>query len=117
MKKQMLKTLKVQLMAEKDAILKQIVREIDVDTEGDETDEIQGKILIQLNNQLNSRNAEKLAQIESALQRMEDKTYGLCVDCEEPIADKRILSNPYFQTCIDCAEERELEEKQLRKVR
>lgn len=116
MKKSMIKTMKEQLLAEKAAILQQTVREIDVDTDGDETDEIQGKILIQITNQLNTRNVSKLKQIEEALQRIEDKVYGICIDCEEVIADKRLLSNPYFQTCVDCAEDRELEAKKARKA-
>lgn len=116
MKKRELKLMKEKLIAEKAAILQQAIQEVDVDMDGDETDEIQGKLLLQLTNQLNTRNILKLSQIETALQRIEDNTYGLCIDCEEVIADKRLLSNPYFQTCIDCAEEREAEEKQLKKA-
>jgi RNA polymerase-binding transcription factor len=116
MKKKELKLMKEKLIAEKANLLQQAIQEVDVDMDGDETDEIQGKILLQLTNQLNTRNISKLSKIESALQRIEDNTYGLCLDCEEPIADKRLLSNPYFQTCIDCAEEREAEEQYLKKV-
>lgn len=107
--------MKAQLLAEKAEILKKVAVEIDVDTDGDETDEIQANILIQVNNQLNIRNAAKLVQIDSALLRIEDKKYGICIDCEEAIAEKRLLSNPCFQTCIACAEERENEEKQRKR--
>ena len=107
--------MKAQLLAEKAEILKKVAVEIDVDTDGDETDEIQANILIQVNNQLNIRNAAKLVQIDSALLRIEDKKYGICIDCEEAIAEERLLSNPCFQTCIACAEERENEEKQRKR--
>ena len=107
--------MKKQLDALKSELLYKTVREIDVDTDGDETDEIQANLLIQITNQLNIRNAAKLAQIDSALQRIEDKKYGTCIDCEEAIAEKRLLSNPCFQTCIACAEERENEEKQRKR--
>jgi DnaK suppressor protein len=73
-------------------------------------------MLIELNNQMNSRNSIKLAQIESAIKRIDDKTYGLCEDCGESIPEKRLLLNPYFQTCISCAEEREAEEKQRKRL-
>lgn len=87
----------------------------DVDTDGDETDSIQGNMLIELNNQLTTRNAAKLAQINSALKRLEDNVYGICEECEEQIPEKRLLVNPYFLTCVACAEAREAEEKQRRR--
>jgi DnaK suppressor protein len=115
MNKTFLSKIKKQLTSLKTELLSKTVKEIDVDTDGDETDEIQANLLIQITNQLNIRNAAKLVQIDSALQRIEDNKYGTCVDCEEAIAEKRLLSNPYSQTCIACAEEREKEEKQRKK--
>jgi DnaK suppressor protein len=115
MNKTFLLKMKEQLLAERNALLKLPAPEVDIDTDGDETDEIQGNILIQLTAQLHVRNAAKLNQIDAALKRIEDQTYGLCADCSEAIADKRLLSNPYFTTCIFCAEEREIEEKQRKK--
>jgi len=115
MNKTFIKKVKDLLLAQKKDILAQSATQIEVDTDGDETDEIQANILIGLNNQLNSRNLEKLAQIDTALKRIEEGTYGLCQDCEDPINEKRLLSNPHFQTCIACAEEREAEEKQRKR--
>ena len=115
MNKSFLKKVKDLLLEQKSEILKQVEQEVTVDTDGDETDEVQGNMLIELNNQLNSRNSAKLRQIENALQRIQDKSYGLCQDCEEAIPEKRLLSNPHFQTCVSCAEERETEEKQRKK--
>jgi len=103
------------LLDQKSEILKQAAREVDIDTEGDEIDEIQGNMLIEMTNQLNTRNTAKLSQIEAALKRVEDGTYGKCQDCEEAIAEKRLLHNPHFQTCVVCAEEREREEKQRKR--
>ncbi len=88
---------------------------IEVDTDGDETDSIQGNMLIELNNQLSTRNAAKLGQIHSALSKIEDGTYGICEECGEQIPEKRLLINPYFVTCVSCAEDREAEEKQRRR--
>lgn len=115
MNKAFLTKVKELLLAEKREVLKQVDREVDIDTDGDETDEIQGNLLIKLTNQLNSRNTTKLAQIEAALKRVEDKTYGKCQDCDEDIPEKRLLNNPHFQTCVSCAEEREAEEKQRKR--
>lgn len=115
MNKTFIKKVKDLLLAQKKEILAQSSAQVEVDTDGDETDEIQANILIGLNNKLNSRNLEKLSQIDTALKRIEDGVYGLCQDCEEPINEKRLLSNPHFQTCIVCAEEREAEEKQRKR--
>jgi len=115
MNKTFLQKMKNLLLEQREELAKQVSKQIDVDTDGDETDEIQANILIDLNNQLSTRNSAKLNQIESALKRIEEKTYGLCQDCEDPIPEKRLLSNPYFQTCVSCAEEREAEEKQRKR--
>lgn len=116
MNKSFLKKMKDLLLAQQKELLKQVADQAaEVDTEGDETDEIQAHILMDLANQLNTRNSAKLAQIETALRRIDDKTYGLCQDCDEPIPEKRLLSNPHFQTCVTCAEERETEEKQRKR--
>lgn len=116
MNKTFLQKMKKLLLAEKQELLKRSSdQEAIVDTEGDETDEIQGNILIELNNQLTTRNNAKLNQIETALKRIDDKTYGICQDCEDPIPEKRLLMNPYFQICVSCAEEREAEEKQRKR--
>jgi DnaK suppressor protein len=111
MNKTFLKKIKKQLLAEKDYIIKTTVTDIDVDTDGDETDAIQGKILIEITNHMNIRNVNKLRQIEAALSRLEDGKFGICEDCEELIPEKRILINPYCQTCVCCAEDRESEAK------
>lgn len=85
-----------------------------VDTHGDETDEIQGNMLIELHNKLVIRDSEKLSKIDSALDRIDSKTYGLCEDCGDNISEKRLLLNPHFVTCISCAEIRERDEKEGR---
>lgn len=115
MNKLFLNKVKKLLSNERHTILQQVKQEIDIDTDGDETDEIQGNLLIELTNYLNFRNSSKLRQIEEALKHIENQTYGLCKDCEEAIPEKRLLHNPYFQTCVDCAEEREIEAKQRKR--
>ena len=114
--KKNLNKVKELLLSQKREILFNVRQELDIDTDGDETDVIQGNMIIDLNNRLNSRASYKLRQIEDALQRIDRRTYGLCQDCEEPIPEKRLLANPYFQTCVACAEEREKEEKQRGRI-
>jgi len=45
--------------------------------------------------------------IEAALQRVDDGSYGLCRDCDEPIHPKRLEFDPTALRCIDCASEAE----------
>jgi len=48
-------------------------------------------------------NAERLlAAIDSALQRIDDGTYGTCRTCGNPIATERLDALPYTTQCIDC---------------
>lgn len=115
MNKTFLKKMKALLLEQKEEVVKSAAQDLVVDTDGDETDEIQGNQLLELNHQLIARSSAKMSQIDAALKRIEDGTYGLCQDCEEPIHEKRLLMNPYFQTCISCAEEREAEEKQRKR--
>lgn len=45
-----------------------------------------------------------LRDIERALERIEDDSYGECLECGETIAPGRLQANPTARHCIDCAE-------------
>lgn len=40
--------------------------------------------------------------IDSALERIKDGSYGVCERCGKPIADERLKCIPYAAYCIDC---------------
>jgi RNA polymerase-binding transcription factor DksA len=44
---------------------------------------------------------EMLANIDAALERIEDGTYGLCLACGKPIAEERLDAFPYVAYCIE----------------
>ena len=48
-----------------------------------------------------------LQAIESALERCEEGTFGICEDCGGPIAKSRLQAIPYAAVCIKCAQKRE----------
>lgn len=53
-------------------------------------------------------NAEHvLADIDAALKRIEDGTYGTCTNCGKQIPAERLEARPYATLCIDCQRERE----------
>jgi DnaK suppressor protein len=43
-----------------------------------------------------------LQLIQEALDRIEDKSYGVCVNCENPIQPKRLEAVPWTRLCIQC---------------
>ena len=45
-----------------------------------------------------------LAEVDAALTAMKQGSYGICVDCEEPIASRRLQTIPWASHCIRCQE-------------
>ncbi len=45
----------------------------------------------------------RLADIDDALTRLADGTYGICERCLEPILRERLFARPAARTCINCA--------------
>ena len=52
---------------------------------------------------LESEALAELGQIDEALRRLEEGTYGLCSQCGKPIADARLEALPYATECVACA--------------
>ena len=46
--------------------------------------------------------ADQRAQVQAALQRIEDGTYGTCIDCGGQISDARLQVRPEAARCIEC---------------
>jgi DnaK suppressor protein len=47
---------------------------------------------------------QRLLQIEDALRRMDEGSYGRCSNCGGPINPKRLEAVPWTRFCIDCQE-------------
>ena len=47
-----------------------------------------------------------LEQVEAALRRVEERTYGTCRDCYLIIPRAELLMRPYSVTCPDCRRRR-----------
>ncbi len=60
---------------------------------------------------LNDREREKLVAIDEALQRIKEKTYGICESCEGEIHLGRLKVLPFTRLCVKCQEENEKESK------
>jgi DnaK suppressor protein len=55
---------------------------------------------------LNRNSLEKtlLREVEEALIRVKEGTYGVCQECEEPISAKRLQALPWAKFCVRCQE-------------
>lgn len=45
---------------------------------------------------------KQLKDVNSALKHIEDKTYGICKYCSQPIEEKRLEARPTSSACISC---------------
>jgi DnaK suppressor protein len=49
---------------------------------------------------------DALGEVEHALAKMDEGTYGLCESCGNPINPARLEAMPSTRLCIDCASKR-----------
>lgn len=67
------------------------------------------EILLATERELTTRNLEReskvLREVRAALTRIQEGTYGTCVDCEEEIGLKRLQAVPWTHLCIACKEQ------------
>lgn len=59
---------------------------------------------------IRDRERKLLAKVEEALERIEDASFGVCEECEQPIGMQRLRARPVTTLCIECKaaqEERE----------
>jgi RNA polymerase-binding transcription factor len=54
---------------------------------------------------------QTLKNIERAIRRVKDRSYGNCEECGVEIPNRRLMAIPFARTCIACQEKRELIEK------
>jgi DnaK suppressor protein len=56
---------------------------------------------------LEENSEHMLTEIDAALGRIEDGTYGECTNCGKPIAPERLEARPWATLCIGCQRQRE----------
>ena len=54
-----------------------------------------------------STEQEVLYQIDEALKRLDDGTFGICLQCSKPITLSRLKAVPYGALCISCQRAKE----------
>lgn len=73
----------------------------------DEADKISTELSLSLSIHLLERDRSALFQIDKALGKIHDRTYGQCESCNEAIDVKRLRARPFAVLCIACMEEQE----------
>ena len=51
---------------------------------------------------LKQTDSKLLRAIEEAIHRIDQGTYGICMECENKIAQARLEAVPWTRVCIDC---------------
>lgn len=73
------------------------------------TDDLREKLHL-----MSERQRERIFAIDEALERLDEGTYGLCADCEEPIDVHRLEAYPEARRCVECKEAAEKQERTRR---
>lgn len=80
----------------------------------DEADLANSAINQQISFSIREKEMTKLRRIEAALGRIEEGTYGFCIESDEEITRKRLEVQPWAEFCLEVAEEKEKEQRQKR---
>jgi len=117
LKKKDLKRFRELLHEKKEEILKNAKRTLnedmtlDADDLPDEMDLASSEYLQSFTFRLRGREKTFLKKIDHALAKMDEGTFGICEECEEPISIKRLEARPETTLCIRCKEDQERMEK------
>lgn len=58
----------------------------------------------ELNSTLLESEQDLSNEIDAALRRIDDGTFGICAACSQPIPDARLDALPYVRYCVKCAD-------------
>ena len=95
------------LQEERDQVLHQL-SDLGVDIAYDENFADSGQVAAEQgeNQALAGPLRDQLDDVESALAKLDDGTYGTCEGCGDPIAEARLEAMPAARHCINCASKR-----------
>jgi DnaK suppressor protein len=80
----------------------QVVSRLDVPSDEGDLSQQSHEEWIFLNR--NTLDLKLLREVQAALRRIQQTTYGVCAACEEPISAKRLAAVPWAKFCVQCQE-------------
>jgi DnaK suppressor protein len=83
--------------------------DIVIEATADDIDRLQQQVTREVAIRHLDNSAKLLRSVLAALDRVEDDIYGVCLRCEEPIAEKRLKAIPWASYCVNCQEAVDLE--------
>jgi DnaK suppressor protein len=83
-----------------------------IETSADALDQIQHAVERELALGTLARESVGLRDTRAALRRLDDGSFGACIDCEEDISLKRLAAVPWAARCIPCQERADREKVQ-----
>ena len=101
------------LITRRDALRKALAGDLSLlkalreQTSGDVVDFALDSVQDEINSQLAEVESRELSNIEAALEKMRDGTYGKCEGCNDSIPLIRLQALPYASYCINCQQELE----------
>jgi len=96
------------ILQQKQDDLERIVRNRDaitIEKSADALDEVQHASERELAIRNLDRESNLLRNVRSALRRIEEGHFGVCLHCEEDISPKRLAAVPWAPFCIQCQEQ------------
>jgi DnaK suppressor protein len=96
-----------EILGRKQAELVQVLRNRDgiaIEKSAEQMDEIQYASERDLAIQNVDRETTLLREVRSALRRIQDGSFGACIECEWAISPKRLAAVPWASRCIQCQE-------------
>ena len=78
--------------------------EIAVENAPDDIDRVQGAVERELAIRQLESNFSRIQSVKLALERIEDGSYGTCLECEQEISPKRLKAVPWASCCVRCQE-------------
>ena len=115
-----MKTIKDMLAKMREELVQEIGRRSKATTEagvqdiGDILDSVSEERTRELDMILTDREKRKLHQIDDAIDRIEEGTYGQCEECGVKVPKARLKVLPFAKFCVECQEKMEREERYTR---
>src|SRR5579864_1112061 len=120
-RKKFLTNLRQNLLEMKNKLVTEIDSELKAEREGNKDEGMDTYDLAseerdrEINFILSDRERVKIKQIDDALLRLEDGSYGVCESCGLEVAEERLEAMPFTRLCRDCQQDMEREAKSQRR--
>ena len=94
-----------EILQRKEAELVQLLRKrdgIEIEKSADEMDQIQNATEREMAIRNADRDSTLLRDVKATLRRLEEGSFGTCIECESAISPKRLAAVPWASRCIQC---------------